>query len=516
MKKFAVLFAVVVLFAFTAPAFSATNPFMDVPMNSWAYDAVAQLASKGILSGYPDGLYKGRQPMTRYEAASAIARALAYVDMTKASKQDVDMLKRLIVEFKDELDALGMRVDALEKDMGVFKKRLSGWRMSGHIRFDADYRSRSDSLTPVGQSTSGGNMGISDGRINIDRFFGEDEKAFFRMRLRYRTDAGGWDSAPGGSSVFERGHFYVTIPFIYDSRLTVGWAGDDDIDKYFGFYPDMTGRYADGYGWFNDNQKYLMKFTKGFEFGDVYLSIAHPNDGDNGSLSPVGHAWEVTANINFKWNEQFKLGIGGQYLSQDDWFNDAAGWDSVFTAWLGVTFNFIPGAALHGQIYFQSQNGDPGWDESANAWRLAFDINQDVLKFTSFYAEYGRIQQYFWTAQGHGYNGMFLFTDRDAYRGGSAHSSIGGMNIMADDISYWKVGAIQQWTEKTRTWLYYGSATGSDAGGNDAGLRQYAIGIDYAYNPYTIFSLNYLKFEGTDNYDDRDYSRIRFSTTVNF
>ena len=62
MKKFAAVVAVAVLFAFAAPVFAATNPFMDVPMNHWAYDAIGQLAAHGILSGYPDGTYKGKQP----------------------------------------------------------------------------------------------------------------------------------------------------------------------------------------------------------------------------------------------------------------------------------------------------------------------------------------------------------------------------------------------------------------------------------------------------------------------
>jgi len=110
MKKFAAVVAVAVLVAFAAPVFAATNPFMDVPMNHWAYDAIGQLAAHGILSGYPDGTYKGKQPTTRYEMASALARALAVVDMTKASKQDVEMLKKLVVEFKDELEALGVTV----------------------------------------------------------------------------------------------------------------------------------------------------------------------------------------------------------------------------------------------------------------------------------------------------------------------------------------------------------------------------------------------------------------------
>ncbi|MEG2020086.1 MAG: S-layer homology domain-containing protein, partial [Synergistaceae bacterium] len=54
MKKFLAVLAVVAIVAFAAPAFAA-NPFMDVPAGHWSYDAVAQLAARGVVSGYPDG-----------------------------------------------------------------------------------------------------------------------------------------------------------------------------------------------------------------------------------------------------------------------------------------------------------------------------------------------------------------------------------------------------------------------------------------------------------------------------
>jgi hypothetical protein len=63
-KMIFALFAV--LIAWTAVPASAANPFMDLPGNHWAYDAVSQLASRGIVAGYPDGTWKGGQPMTRY------------------------------------------------------------------------------------------------------------------------------------------------------------------------------------------------------------------------------------------------------------------------------------------------------------------------------------------------------------------------------------------------------------------------------------------------------------------
>ena len=39
----------------------AANPFSDVTPQDWAYQAVAQLASQGIVNGYPDGTFKGQQ-----------------------------------------------------------------------------------------------------------------------------------------------------------------------------------------------------------------------------------------------------------------------------------------------------------------------------------------------------------------------------------------------------------------------------------------------------------------------
>ena len=498
MKKFAVLFAMVVLFAFAAPVFAATNPFMDVPMNSWAYDAVAQLASKGILSGYPDGLYKGRQPMTRYEAASAIARALAYVDMTKASKQDVDMLKRLVVEFKDELDALGIRVDALEKDMNTFKRRLGGWRISGRLRMDLDYRNRDESMRndPLLAGDSMGNLGLGDARVNFDRFFGEDEKAYFRMQVRGRNAV-----EHNAAREWNYHYFYAKIPFAWDSFLTVGWTGDELIDKRFGFDPDMNGRYYTG-GWFNDTRKPMIMLEKNFELGNFKGWIAHPN-----MVGGVGSdGWEFVANFDFKWNEQFGLGIGGQYVAQDDWRLDNPGWDNAFTGWVGFDFNFIQGAALHGIFYFQSKSGDnPTWDENANAWRIAPDSSQDVLNFTSFYAEYGRVGESFWAAEGTAHN-MFVLGDRDPYGEGPFDFS-----IAPEDLTFWKVGATQKWTDRVTTWLFYVNAN-ADA----FGLRQYGAGVDYRYNPYTVFSLNYMKWEGTDNLDWYDYSRIRFTTQISF
>ena len=63
MKKLALV--VLLVFALAIPALA--NPFVDVPLTHWAYDAVQVLAAKGVIIGYPDGTYGGQRTLTRYE-----------------------------------------------------------------------------------------------------------------------------------------------------------------------------------------------------------------------------------------------------------------------------------------------------------------------------------------------------------------------------------------------------------------------------------------------------------------
>ena len=83
---------------------SQQKAFPDVPANHWAYDAVAQLAGNGIVSGYPDGEFHGDRTMTRYEMAELIYKA-----MKKGAKVD----QKLVNEFKPEIAAAKAKDNAI-------------------------------------------------------------------------------------------------------------------------------------------------------------------------------------------------------------------------------------------------------------------------------------------------------------------------------------------------------------------------------------------------------------------
>ncbi|MEW5952620.1 MAG: N-acetylmuramoyl-L-alanine amidase [Bacillota bacterium] len=49
-------------------------PFKDVPPDHWAAAAVESASEAGLLGGYPDGTFRGDEPVTRYELAAFAAK----------------------------------------------------------------------------------------------------------------------------------------------------------------------------------------------------------------------------------------------------------------------------------------------------------------------------------------------------------------------------------------------------------------------------------------------------------
>ncbi len=116
-KKLAIVLACTFAFGIAGTSLAApANPFGDVPAAHWSYDAVNKLLGAGIVDGYNDRTFRGDQPLTRYEMAQIVARA-----MWNAEKADADtkiLIDKLSAEYAVELDNLGVRVAKLEKKSG--------------------------------------------------------------------------------------------------------------------------------------------------------------------------------------------------------------------------------------------------------------------------------------------------------------------------------------------------------------------------------------------------------------
>ncbi|WP_410207565.1 S-layer homology domain-containing protein [Fusobacterium sp.] len=91
--------------------------YEDVSPEHWAYSSINSLSEKGILTANRFK-FDGNSPLTRYDFAYNLARAVDYIDLTKANKEDLNILESLMLEFSQELNKIGF-------DASTFNSRLN-------------------------------------------------------------------------------------------------------------------------------------------------------------------------------------------------------------------------------------------------------------------------------------------------------------------------------------------------------------------------------------------------------
>ncbi len=138
MTKYIVTVCLIVLLA--VPACAQVNPAQTVPFDHWAYDAVQQLVDMGIIIGYPDGTFRGKRAMTRYEFAMAISRLLGAIKVNEGlqgpagpqgppGEVDYDKVRGIVAdltdEFADDLADLRADLDWLQDDVWDLGDRVT-------------------------------------------------------------------------------------------------------------------------------------------------------------------------------------------------------------------------------------------------------------------------------------------------------------------------------------------------------------------------------------------------------
>ena len=164
-----------------APApMASANPtaamFSDVPANHWAYQYLQQLQADGLVEGYPGGYFKGNRPLTRYEMAAIVSRAVKKLEGALADAQtaqkvnaaDIAAVRRLVDEYGDQLKAVQKDVDALKTQVASNSATLD--RQQFHLyyflRAPGTYRDRvagysaAGAPLPAGAQYTGPNNGV--------------------------------------------------------------------------------------------------------------------------------------------------------------------------------------------------------------------------------------------------------------------------------------------------------------------------------------------------------------------
>ena len=331
-KQFAAIFAATAVLGVTT-AFAA-NPFSDVTPDSWAYQAVSQLAAAGIVNGYPDGTFKGQNDITRYEMAQMVAKAMANQDRANAEQQA--MINRLADEFSNELNNLGVRVARLEDRVGNVKvtgdMRIK-WEDQEHassdtngrarIQFNAKVNDRTDAVARIkGDYTFGdanGSTAVSMDRAYVNHKFGERVSAkagrfgqTFGSGLAYDSTFDGAQFNAGNDKVnFQAAYGYLTSANV--KTITTTTAGGtttttvDKVDKdanaevvYLGLN-GKVGKHADVGGFyarFNDKKSLgVATDDGGSNKGNVYKNVYGFNANTNFDKVWVGGEWVKASNV---------------------------------------------------------------------------------------------------------------------------------------------------------------------------------------------------------------------------
>jgi len=232
---------------------TSITQFSDVQPTEWAYQALSNLVERyGCVAGYPDGTFRGKKPLSRWEAAALLNACLDRIT------EVTDELRRLMKEFETELAVLKGRVDGLEAKVGELEANQfsTTTKLKGQATFVIGANSYAGDSPRVdrAQRLQGATVFNYDLRLDFDTSF--TGKDLLRTRLRagnFGRSAFGQPvvglnalevgfEAPSGADVVAVNRLFYQFPIGSSFTATVGGRvrQDDMLAVWPSVYPADT------------------------------------------------------------------------------------------------------------------------------------------------------------------------------------------------------------------------------------------------------------------------------------
>ena len=121
----------------TSAAKSSTL-FVDLPAGHWAAADIKYLVERGIITGLPGGRFNGNKPLTRYQAATMVARTVRYIfkntgsqvsqkatapALGQVSPQDIKALQNLLFQVSDQQQKSNGQLDQLKGTVAAIQAK---------------------------------------------------------------------------------------------------------------------------------------------------------------------------------------------------------------------------------------------------------------------------------------------------------------------------------------------------------------------------------------------------------
>jgi hypothetical protein len=460
--------------AFAAPVLA--NPFSDVPFSHWAYDAVKQLTEKGIMTGMPDGTFKGDKGVSRYEMAVTLARTLDKMGSLKGKVDatDIKTLEKLTVEFADELALLGVKVTALEDelqtvrdDIAVLKADVAG----GH----------------EGACGSCGIKMTGDAKITIDN-------------VKYENDVVAAGLPKDDMFTYYQIGFNFAAPIDEDISTFIRVVNDDVIGNQFDNIEDQR---------FGIDLAYI-DVKKFFELGDIRVGRQFAKLGHSIVLDDKFDAISFCKDIEdlkvmFMFSDEpagaAKNGFNLKALDLKYAFDEhAAEFYYLQNSFAGapgmdpVTYGLALDGGLIEKVDYMLEYAkyDPDVVNGVKGTALLGGLAWDFTEKLGVELMYGKGDEEFVPTSiytHHHLKDMFGRMDAGVLPQGTNLAS-GSLNGIKD--IFVKLGA--ELTEKTDGCLVYEKAEANDSSAVIANAQEYkrlTLGLDHQYAPNTVFGVRY-------------------------
>lgn len=155
----------IVILLFSTQSVLGNTAFKDVANNHWANAAIQQVAAKNIIEGYPGGLFKPSNQVTRAEFAAMLVRAMptdqskthAFTDVPASHWATEAINKALAIGF---INANDFKDRKFEPNKPLTRAEMAKWMANGLASIEADYKQAiedtKDTLLPIPEYYKGG------------------------------------------------------------------------------------------------------------------------------------------------------------------------------------------------------------------------------------------------------------------------------------------------------------------------------------------------------------------------
>jgi len=352
MKKTVVTMLVLVLvLGIGSTALAAVNPFTDVPANHWAYAAVKELAKEGIIDGF-NGPFQGDKPLTRYEMAQIVAKAMAKED--KADARTKLLLDKLAAEFAIELNNLGVRVNKLEEKTNVW--------------FGGDTRIR-----VLGDSPNSGNKLSANNQFD------------FRTRVKFMANLNDNMSFSGRfatGTIKPEGSSSTTIDLANVTLKNAGGIDSIVVGRMpvMGLGNGMIGRPSSSDGLYVADQMGKYSF-KGY-VANINANADSTNTTNSNTLGLVNIGTKLSKTLNINTGYYWADIQGGKVLAssaqttntKDGAFTRSKGWSAAFDTKVG-------GLTLMGEYIGTRLENASGLPSNPTGWAVQLDTGSHAPLF---------------------------------------------------------------------------------------------------------------------------------------